>query len=110
MQNHTMPRPLAVLSDFDAPVAIESEARWARDLPRTCLVFVHGYGGQAVATWGDFPDMAMEHPDFARVDLVFLGYASRSRSADYNKGVLYWALVALAERLSEVLKKVDGPV
>lgn len=109
MQTHTMPTPLGPLAHFGAPLSRESEARWARKIPTTCLIFVHGFGGRAVATWGDLADMAMEHPSFTAMDLIFLGYESRSRTAAYNVGVLYQALSAFAERPTEILKAVGGP-
>lgn len=110
MQNHSMPLSLRELARFGSPVENESEVRWARNVPKTCLVFVHGFGGRAVATWGDFADMAMEHPDFAEVDLVFLGYESCSRTAAYNMGVLYQALQVLAERPLDLMAVVGGPL
>jgi pimeloyl-ACP methyl ester carboxylesterase len=106
MQNHVMPTPLDALN---LPLSSGSTARWARQGARACLVFVHGYGGRAVATWGDFPDMAMEHPDYSDVDLVFLGYESRSRSAPFSVGVIFEAVTHLAEKSRDFISKVGGP-
>lgn len=109
MQNHNMPTLLGALSAFRAPVGTESEARWARRTPKTCVVFVHGFGGRATATWGDFAEMAMGNPAFAEADLVFLGYHSYSKTTAYNASVLFHALKALAEKPLAVLKAVNGP-
>ncbi|MER8852869.1 hypothetical protein NKH94_14855 [Mesorhizobium australicum] len=106
MFNHTLPTPL---NNLGAPLSPESEARWARKPAKTCVIYVHGYGGHAVKTWGDFPDLAMERPEFQQVDLVFLGYESRSRPAVYNVGVLYQAVCLLAEEASKVTRRVGGP-
>lgn len=106
MLNHTLPTPLDKLG---APLSPESSARWTRKVAKICVVYVHGYGGRAVATWGEFPDIAMERPEFADVDLVFLGYESRSRTASFSAGVLYQAISLLAEETSAVLKRVGGP-
>lgn len=106
MLNHTLPTPLDKLG---ASLSLESSARWARSPAKVCVVYVHGYGGRAVATWGEFPDLAMEQPEFAEVDLVFLGYESRSRTAAFNVGVLYRAVSILAEEAPAALKRVGGP-
>lgn len=106
MLNHTLPTPL---NNLGAPLSAESSARWARKPAKTCVVFVHGYGGGAVATWGDFPDLAMERPEFEQADLVFLGYESRSRTAAFSVGVLYKAVRLLAEEAPEVIRRVGGP-
>lgn len=106
MLSHTLPTPLDKLG---APLSPESSARWARNPAKICVVYVHGYGGRAVATWGEFPDIAMEQPEFTDVDLVFLGYESRSRTASFSAGVLYQAISLLAEEASAVLRRVGGP-
>lgn len=106
MLNLTLPTPLDSLG---APLSPESSARWARKPAKTCVIYVHGYGGRAVTTWGEFPDLAMERPEFEQVDLIFLGYESRSRTAAFNVGVLYKAVCLLAEQAPEVIRRVGGP-
>lgn len=108
-QNHSLPTDLARLRSKGIDLAAGSTARWARDGAQTCVVFVHGYGGRAVATWGDFPDLAMEHPAYAHADLIFVGYESRSQTADYSVAVIYDLLCWLAERNSALREMVGGP-
>jgi pimeloyl-ACP methyl ester carboxylesterase len=100
---------LKVLADFHGPVSSDSEARWARGQAKTLVVFVHGFGGQAVSTWGDFADLAMEHSAYAQSDLVFLGYESRARPATFSRNVLYWALKALVEQTNLLLNRAGLP-
>lgn len=109
MQRHTLPVSLEALKRFRAPIGNDSEARWARRRCDTCVIFVHGFGGHAVSTWGDFASLAVEHPSFARCDLVFLGYESRGHSAHINRGVIYQAVKALSEHNRELLAATNGP-
>lgn len=38
------------------------------------VVFVHGFNGDAVRTWGDFETLAAEDPRFRQTDFYFFGY------------------------------------
>ncbi|MBB4112759.1 alpha-beta hydrolase superfamily lysophospholipase [Rhizobium sp. BK226] len=106
MLNHSLPTPLSIV---DVPLSTESVAYWSRRNPATCVVYVHGFGGRAVDTWGEFAEIALNQQEFANVDLVFLGYESRSRTAAFNAGVMYQAICALSERPEEVIRQVGGP-
>jgi pimeloyl-ACP methyl ester carboxylesterase len=54
---------------------VDSFALWAeRPTAKTAVVFVHGFGGSAQATWSEFDTLAPADPAFANVDLIFYGY------------------------------------
>jgi pimeloyl-ACP methyl ester carboxylesterase len=108
-QNHSMPTDLAPLREHDIDLAAGSSARWALEGAKHCLVFVHGYGGRALATWGQLPDLAMAHPAYVHADLIFLGYESRSQSADYSAGVIQDLLCLLLEDGATFRAAVGGP-
>src|ERR1039457_2956912 len=38
------------------------------------VIFVHGLGGDANATWGEFPSLLRSDPDLAAVDVFSWGY------------------------------------
>jgi pimeloyl-ACP methyl ester carboxylesterase len=110
MSNHSLPISLDGLSSLGVRLRKESSALWVRKTPvKTCVVFVHGYGGRAIGTWGDFPKLATNGPEFDEVDLIFLGYESRWRPAEYNVGVIYDVVSLLAEEPVRLLAKVNGP-
>jgi pimeloyl-ACP methyl ester carboxylesterase len=73
------------------------------------MVFVHGFGGNALKTWGDFPALAMTHPDFAGIDLIFLGYPSRSSRAAYSADLIYRTLDLLLARPQAFMSATFGP-
>jgi pimeloyl-ACP methyl ester carboxylesterase len=106
MQNHTLPTPLGACG---APISPASTARWARREAKMCIVFVHGYGGGATTTCGDFVEIAISRPEFALADLVFLDYESLTRSAPFNAGVIFSALKLLAENYPVFTKNVGAP-
>ena len=41
------------------------------------IVFVHGFSGDPMGTWGKFPDYLMENPTLSGWDVYSLGYTSR---------------------------------
>ena len=52
--------------------------RMIRESPgsKVCVVFVHGFGGDATATWGRFPELLTEAPGLDGWDVYSLGYSS----------------------------------
>src|SRR5438045_407845 len=65
-QNHLSPR--------DIPFGKGSRAYWAFQPTGRALVFVHGFGGESVGTWNDFPILLTQTPEFGGYDLIFYGY------------------------------------
>ena len=53
---------------------IKSEAFWAVKPRRTAVVFLHGFSGESIKTWVDFPSLAVVDPRSQGVDLLFFGY------------------------------------
>ncbi len=56
----------------------EDLARWiVRNPAGTALiVFAHGFSGDALATWDNFPELLGQDPDILAYDLCFWGYPS----------------------------------
>lgn len=69
-------RLLAFVQTKPAPnlVAVRST-----ETAEAAIVFVHGFGGGAEATWGQFPTLLAATPSLARWDIFSLGYASSLR-------------------------------
>ncbi len=58
-----------------------SQTMLSRDrAPRTAIVFVHGWGGSALATWEAFPSALRELREAADADVFFLDYPSTKTS------------------------------
>ncbi len=95
-QFHKLPEPASWLGPY---LSAESCVYWARGEADRCVIFVHGYGGRAVTTWGDFPLLATTDPAFAKADLLFLGYDSLLAAA-YSTSVLLPAVDAFVTATS----------
>ena len=52
----------------------KSHAIWARTPIGKAVVFIHGYSGDAMATWSEFDKLIPETPEFAGWDFIFYGY------------------------------------
>jgi pimeloyl-ACP methyl ester carboxylesterase len=54
----------------------EDAAQWIRGSEdgTGLVVFVHGFAGDAVSTWKDFPDLLPSDPDLRGYDFCFWGY------------------------------------
>jgi pimeloyl-ACP methyl ester carboxylesterase len=87
-QTHYTPRSLKAGKD--------SRARWAIRPSGVAVVFVHGFGGAATATWDEFADRLPEHPECAGHDLLFYGYDSLTVQAPVSAALLRKFLHALA--------------
>lgn len=56
-------------------------AHWAKGLPDSLIVFIHGFTGTAEGTWFDVASELRDDAEFASTDLLFVGYDStRSRA------------------------------
>jgi pimeloyl-ACP methyl ester carboxylesterase len=51
-----------------------TEAMWSIRPSGHLVVFVHGFGGKALATWSHFPALLSADPAAAGCDLIFYGY------------------------------------
>ena len=49
--------------------------------PEKLVVFVHGFGGSATGTWGDFPSLVTNHDAFELADVIYYGYDSLKTQA-----------------------------
>jgi len=73
-----------------------SRARLATNADdRTALVFVHGFNGEAVGTWLEFPSLLPSVGIHRGHDLFFFGYASTSETAAYSASHILAFLDAL---------------
>jgi triacylglycerol esterase/lipase EstA (alpha/beta hydrolase family) len=52
-----------------------------RKPPRHCIVFVHGFNGDALDTWKGFDSAALDDPALAETDLIFFGYDGLNSNA-----------------------------
>ena len=58
-----------------------AKARWAYLPPNGLLMFVHGFKGAAVTTWGSLPDLLCADPKLADYDVIRFGYPSVVQTA-----------------------------
>lgn len=63
--------------------------------PKTLLIFVHGFMGQAIPTWKDFPSMIIGDSSFAETDIIFYGYKTLDGQAADHALDLYHFLKKL---------------
>jgi pimeloyl-ACP methyl ester carboxylesterase len=68
MPTHFPERPISWALDRKV------HAIWSRDPSRKAIVFIHGYGGNAITTWSDFHVLLPDEPKSARYDLIFYDY------------------------------------
>jgi pimeloyl-ACP methyl ester carboxylesterase len=87
-QTHYSSRPL--------PWGDESSVRWAIQPVGRAVVFVHGFGGQAEATWDEFSTLLPLQPQCAGRDLLFYGYDSLTKQAPVSAAQFLEFLQALA--------------
>ena len=65
--------------------------------PKDLIVFIHGFHGDALDSWKDFPEMIVTHPKFKNADVVFWGYDSLKGQAGNIKIKFFKALDFLSD-------------
>ncbi len=73
----------------------ESIVRWATEPVGRAVVFVHGFGGEALGTWDQFATLLPLQPQAAGRDLFFYGYDSLVAQAPVSAAELLDFLQAL---------------
>jgi triacylglycerol esterase/lipase EstA (alpha/beta hydrolase family) len=58
-----------------------AKARWSKVAPNGLLIFVHGFKGAALTTWGTLPDHLCDNPRLADYDVIRFGYPSVVQTA-----------------------------
>jgi len=72
----------------------------SRAKPSSCVLFVHGFGGDALETWHGFDSEALKSPELTNTDLVFFGYDGVRSNALASSSFLF-------ELMSELLTGPD---
>lgn len=73
---------------LDLPFGDGTNVRWSKKPAGQLLVFVHGFKGGAVSTWGGYPDQLCLHPEASGYDVVRFGYDSVGQTAAESAGEL----------------------
>lgn len=67
------------------PIHLREPERWvflaSRVAPARLLIFVHGFRGNALETWGDFQRLGEKIKWFRDADMLFVGYESTRESS-----------------------------
>ncbi|MCA4897974.1 MAG: esterase/lipase family protein [Bacteroidota bacterium] len=79
---------------------VETQGYFSFATPQTLIVFVHGFGGNAITTWNNFPSLILEDPDFKRADIIFYGYDTLGGRAGDHAAELYDFLKKLVKPLA----------
>jgi pimeloyl-ACP methyl ester carboxylesterase len=80
---HTPPLELA----FGSKTAT-AKARWSTVTPNALLMFVHGFRGAALTTWGSLPDQLCSDARLADYDVIRFGYPSVLQTASESANEL----------------------
>ena len=56
---------------------------------KSCVLFVHGFNGDALSTWKGFDSIALQQQAFKETDLVFFGYDGLRSNALASASFLY---------------------
>jgi len=65
--------------------------------PKILVVFVHGFNGKSVETWGKFPELIRNNSDFINADVVFYGYESLKAQANNSALRFYNSLLKFTD-------------
>jgi len=80
----------------------------SRQAPTKCVVFVHGFSGDALETWTGFDGRALKFAEFEKTDLIFFGYDGLRSNALASASFLFDLLDELLTNPSSLLSAVRG--
>jgi pimeloyl-ACP methyl ester carboxylesterase len=66
-----------------------SQGFFSYEAPELLVVFVHGFGGNALGTWTNFPSLVLLEEKFKRTDVIFYGYETLKGQAGDHAAMLY---------------------
>lgn len=72
-QSHFLPRKLGLKYD--------TTAFWAFNPNKTVIIFVHGFGGNAIDTWNNFFSLLPSDNKMNNIDIIFWGYDALKKRA-----------------------------
>lgn len=102
-----VPRPdlhteLLSLSEVKDCYAFLAKGNGAKKL----LIFVHGFNGSAIGTWGDFPNLLRNHPSTDQTDIIFYGYSSLEfQAADHANDFYHFLREEIEGSKKSLIKK-----
>lgn len=82
-----------------------ARAMWSTDPDGTAVVFIHGYGGDAIKTWADFNRILPQCVQCRHADLVFYGYDGLRSNIVASSGLFRDFLDALFTSGSDVVNE-----
>jgi pimeloyl-ACP methyl ester carboxylesterase len=59
-----------------------TRAHWSRQTATRLVIFVHGFGGDPIDTWTQFPTVLRSEPKLADCDFIFYGYDGLTTQAN----------------------------
>ena len=82
MSSHTIKTPLNTFGD-------EVFANWSKSPGETAVFFIHGFRGNAIKTWVEFPAYITSDPRFRNCDFFFYGYDTLRQQIGYSAAAFY---------------------
>ncbi len=82
---------------------VNSQGFFSFEKPESLVLFVHGFGGNALGTWNNFPTFILNDNHFQKCDVIFYGYNTFSGQAGDHASQLYDFLCLLEKPLSNYI-------
>lgn len=92
MNNHTI--------SIEIKFGSNSQGFFSYNEPEELIVFIHGFGGNSIGTWNNFPNFLLSDSKFSKSDIIFYGYETFKGQAGDHAGQLYYFLNKLQTPLT----------
>lgn len=93
---------------------VNTQGYFSFEKPNNLIVFVHGFGGDALGTWNNFPAILLFDDHFKNSDIIYYGYDTFNGQAGDHAAELYHfinlAIAPLQNKILPISQNLDERV
>ncbi len=96
-------------TSIEIKYGVNSQGYFSRTPAKNLIVFVHGFGGNALGTWSEFPTMLLFDEKFKSSDLIFYGYDTfKGQAGDHSAELYHFMNLVVKPLQNQILPTLQG--
>jgi alpha-beta hydrolase superfamily lysophospholipase len=88
---------------------VNTQGYFSFEEPTNLIIFVHGFGGNALSTWNNFPEILLFDDHFKNSDIIFYGYDTfKGQAGDHAAELYHFINEAIKPLTKNILPKLQN--